>query len=71
LIPRSVFLEGMKTAKILVVGACGQVGSELTLALRKQYGGAQVVAADIKPEPDLMRGSGPWRTLDPSYRKEL
>jgi nucleoside-diphosphate-sugar epimerase len=39
--------------------------------LRKQYGQAGVVVADIKPEPEFLRELGPWRTLDTSYRKEL
>ena len=36
--------------RILVSGAFGQIGSELTLALRQVYGNANVVAADIRPE---------------------
>ncbi|PRY50833.1 L-threonine 3-dehydrogenase [Arcticibacter pallidicorallinus] len=35
-----------KTGKILVIGACGQIGSELTSALRERYGNAQVIAGD-------------------------
>jgi len=35
-----------KTGKILVIGACGQIGSELTQALREQYGNDQVIAGD-------------------------
>lgn len=36
---------------VLVIGACGQLGSELTMELRQMYGEANVVAADIAP-PD-------------------
>ena len=42
--------------KILVIGACGQIGTELTLALRQKYGGESVVAADLKRESDLLKG---------------
>lgn len=34
--------------KVMVIGACGQIGSELVLALKKKKGADQVVAADIK-----------------------
>ena len=49
--------------KILVIGASGQIGTELTLALRQQYGGETVIAADLKREADLLKGTGhffPW-----------
>lgn len=36
------------TEKILVTGALGQIGSELTLALRKKYGEQNVLATDIR-----------------------
>jgi len=39
--------------KILVIGASGQIGVELTLALRKIYGNANVVASDLREENDL------------------
>ncbi len=43
--------------KILVIGACGQLGSELTLALRTVYGNEQVVAADVRaPEEEVSEG---------------
>lgn len=34
--------------KILITGALGQIGSELTLALKKIYGSANVVTSDVK-----------------------
>ena len=34
---------------ILVIGACGQIGKELTVALREQYGRFHVIAADTLP----------------------
>jgi len=35
--------------KCLVIGACGQLGTELTANLRLKYGSNQVVASDIHP----------------------
>jgi nucleoside-diphosphate-sugar epimerase len=44
---------------ILVIGALGQIGSELTRALRLRHGDDGVVAADVKGEHDLsLRDSG-------------
>jgi nucleoside-diphosphate-sugar epimerase len=37
----------MKTTRILVTGACGQIGTELVTTLEKQYGWQNVIAADI------------------------
>lgn len=39
----------MKKEIILVIGALGQIGTELTIALQKQYGADTVIAADIHP----------------------
>jgi nucleoside-diphosphate-sugar epimerase len=50
--------------RILVIGCAGQIGSELTLELRKIYGDANVVATDIKPAlPEITEG-GPFEILD-------
>jgi nucleoside-diphosphate-sugar epimerase len=54
----------MLKEKILVVGASGQIGVELTLALRKIYGNANVVASDLREENELLKGSGPYVPLD-------
>ena len=51
--------------KILVTGAAGQIGSELTMALREQYGNDNVVAGIRKTQPnDEVRSSGPLETMD-------
>ena len=52
--------------KILVIGATGQIGSELTMELRKRYGGANVVAGYIQgaePKGEL-KESGPMELAD-------
>ena len=36
------------TTKILIIGACGQIGTELTVKLRSIYGNENVIAADIR-----------------------
>ena len=54
----------MLKEKILVIGASGQIGVELTLALRKIYGNASVVASDLREENDLLKGTGPYVSLD-------
>ncbi len=51
---------------ILVIGATGQIGSELTIELRKRYGNENVVAGYIKgaePKSEL-RESGPCEIVD-------
>lgn len=55
-------LKRMK--KILVIGACGQIGTELVLALRASFGQENVVAADVKPAATDALKSGPYKQLD-------
>ncbi len=61
----------MVKEKILVIGACGQIGVELTLALRKIYGNNQVVASDLREENPLLKGTGPYVTLDVMNKEML
>ncbi len=50
---------------ILVTGAVGQIGSELTLELRKRYGAENVIATGRKTEPsDELRDSGPFHFIN-------
>ena len=57
--------------KILVIGAAGQIGSELTLALRNVYGDSNVYATDIKDAPKDVKKSGPFQILDVMDEKRL
>lgn len=51
-------------SKILVLGSCGQIGTELVLALRQQFGNNNVVAADLRDTcPDILK-NGPYIKLD-------
>lgn len=61
----------MVKEKILVIGACGQIGVELTLELRKIYGGANVVASDLRAENELLKGTGPYVSLDVMNKEML
>ncbi|MEO8819521.1 MAG: NAD-dependent epimerase/dehydratase family protein [Ginsengibacter sp.] len=57
--------------KILVIGACGQIGVELTLELRRIYGGANVIASDLRAENELLKGTGPYVSLDVMNKEML
>ena len=61
----------MVKERILVIGASGQIGVELTLALRKMYGNANVVASDLREENDLLKGTGPYVSLDVMNKEML
>jgi nucleoside-diphosphate-sugar epimerase len=58
--------------KILITGAVGQIGSELTMALRERYGNENVVAAGHRtpPGPEL-RNSGPFEFIDVTQRASV
>jgi nucleoside-diphosphate-sugar epimerase len=61
----------MAKERILVIGASGQIGVELTLALRKIYGNSNVIASDLREENDLLKGSGPYVSLDVMNKEML
>ena len=61
----------MVKEKILVIGASGQIGVELTLALRKMYGDTNVIASDLREENELLHGTGPYVSLDVMNKEML
>ncbi|KMK75123.1 L-threonine 3-dehydrogenase [Alkalihalobacillus pseudalcaliphilus] len=50
--------------KILITGALGQIGSELTMTLRERYGAENVIATDINKNESNVVYSGPFEHLD-------
>jgi nucleoside-diphosphate-sugar epimerase len=56
---------------ILVIGAAGQIGSELVVELRKIYGNGHVFATDIKQAPPDVIEGGPFQILDVMDDKQL
>lgn len=61
----------MRKEKILVIGASGQIGVELTLALRKIYGNNNVIASDLREENPLLTGKGPYVSMDVMNKEML
>ena len=61
----------MVKEKILVIGASGQIGVELTMALRKIYGNANVIASDLREQNPLLEGTGPYVSLDVMNKEML
>ena len=57
---------------ILVIGAAGQIGSELTMALRQRFGNDNVVATGRKTKPsDIVFESGPFEYMDVTNKESL
>lgn len=61
----------MNKEKVLVIGASGQIGVELTLALRNLYGDKNVIASDLREENPLLKNTGPYVNLDVMNREML
>jgi len=49
---------------ILIIGACGQIGTELTIELRSRYGKDLVIASDIREGGKNLMEAGPFELLD-------
>ncbi len=52
------------SSKILIIGACGQIGTELTTKLREVYGVNKVIASDINTRNLDLVNSGPFQIID-------
>ena len=52
------------SSKILIIGACGQIGTELTTKLREVHGVSNVIASDINTRNLELVNSGPFEIID-------
>lgn len=57
--------------KILIIGSCGQIGTELTIKLRELYGNENVIAADINSGSNELMYSGPFEILDATKKDDV
>lgn len=65
-------MPGRRMKRLLVTGSTGQIGSELTLALRKKYGGDNVIAAGHQRKPsNALLNSGPFEIVDIGKKENL
>ena len=61
----------MSKSSILVIGACGQIGSELVLKLRSIYGNDKVIASDVKYGSENMMHDSYFEILDATYKNSI
>jgi len=65
-------MSGRDMKKILVTGAVGQIGSELTMALREKFGNDNVLATGRKTKPsETLLNSGPFEFIDIAKRETV
>lgn len=57
--------------KILIIGASGQIGTELTLKLREIHGNDRVIASDIREGNEELLQSGPFEILDATNLSDI
>ena len=58
-------------SKILIIGACGQIGTELTIALREKVGKDNVIASDIREGNEELMSSGPFEIADATNYNQI
>jgi len=58
-------------SKTLIIGACGQIGSELTNKLRSELGTENVIASDIRESNIELVNSGPFEIIDAKSYKQI
>jgi nucleoside-diphosphate-sugar epimerase len=56
---------------ILILGACGQIGTELTQKLRSLYGDKNVIASDIREGGSEMMSSGSFEIIDATSKERI
>ncbi|CAL2085993.1 NAD-dependent epimerase/dehydratase family protein [Tenacibaculum sp. 190524A05c] len=56
---------------ILILGACGQIGTELTQSLREIHGSENVIASDIRYGDDEFVKEGPFEIIDATDREKI
>jgi nucleoside-diphosphate-sugar epimerase len=62
----------MSEKRILITGAAGQIGSELTVALRERHGADRVVVTDLRADPgEVLREGGPFEPLDVLNKEKI
>ncbi|MCK5849250.1 MAG: L-threonine 3-dehydrogenase [Caldisericia bacterium] len=57
--------------RILITGALGQIGSELTDELRSMYGNDSVVVSDIRESKDKAKQNGPFEIINTTDAKRI
>ena len=57
--------------KTLVIGASGQIGTDLTIKLRNLFGAENIIASDIKEGTDELMGEGTFEILDATFPKAI
>ena len=57
--------------RILIIGASGQIGNELTMYLRNMYSNQNVIASDVKQASKQVMESGPFEILDAMNGKAI
>jgi nucleoside-diphosphate-sugar epimerase len=61
----------MQKETVLIIGSCGQVGTELTENLRALFGDDNVIASDLKNPGTPFWNNGPFEILDVLDQKKL
>jgi nucleoside-diphosphate-sugar epimerase len=61
----------MSKETVLIIGSCGQVGTELTENLRTIYGNANVIATDIRKPDSPFWDEGPFEMMDVLDQKKI
>lgn len=58
-------------SKTIIIGACGQIGTDLVLELRKRKGNDQIIAADLRDECPAILNNGPYTKMDILNREDV